>query len=995
MASPEELKVVEIRSPPAEPLPPLSSAQAQGLLPALGNALPIPDDNAPPANGASAAQGEHLVPQESPLKGGALGGVVSQAAAVAGSIASTAKAAASEISEAATPRVNSKHASATVSPAKGAAAAAGGSPATPARTTIGAESAGPFAGAGATAAKAVGAGGDATPRSPTLGTPRASGVAPASSLKTSTSLRIQESLKQLPSVASDAARQAGQAYVEAGKEAKQTLNTLAGLPFLKKEGSPITITLDQVLTALFFVVVGVQVLLVPLFMPSIFRLAYSLAWGLLAGLGLSFLFYLNKKRKAEVNELLAVNLGLKGISLVAGGLPSWFNISQKEKMEWLNSLIEEIWPFVDKGICQMIKEITAQVMPEVLKQLPAGLGGLVKSIGFKHLTFGAAPFRVESIWVDETEKERLLMEVSVKWCGDPNITLAIELPTGQKLCPRVMDITFVASIRIMLDPLVDRIPGFVGAMATVPKPPLIKYRLDFGKALGGSMAPAAVTPVINYFMKEIITKMLVWPQRLVIPILQETEQDRILIQRLMRRHRGVIRIYVRRARDFKKAEWGNNNDVLCELTTDSEHFESTTIKRAKVRNPDKNKDKELDSKKTSTASNANQVAAAAAAQVTVDLAADAAAAEAAAARKKQLAAERPKEVVVWNEYIYLLVQEPKDQLLRLEAFDIDRLRPGKLLSGQVTQVVNGRQLLGRQLIKMADVCKAGMDDRNNEGLGQRVLLGDGDWGAPGGPGKGMGVVLLTLQYWPFEKLTKYDVENAMHGIVTIRLLKVWGLMAAGDDLSAFVRVTSTANKKEWKSSTRYWSRARHVQRLQNEIKQLRATLERDRREGRPTLAARKEKYVKALEQAVSKDSGQNSKARLVVDMDYTLDSGAMHAIYKVKLTDVIKVKVMEASLLSSSECLGRLDIPVSDIITAHDVNPLTGQQEFGLHRRKWEEYNPDKPEKPMDQLERGLLLEEGDGARIWVELRWVPCIQASGAAGDVVDDDDEDEEAWR
>ena len=48
------------------------------------------------------------------------------------------------------------------------------------------------------------------------------------------------------------------------------------------------------------------------------------------------------------------------------------------------------------------------------------------------------------------------------------------------------------------------------------------------------------------------------------------------------------------------------------------------------------------------------------------------------------------------------------------------------------------------------------------------------------------------------------------GIVTVRLLKVWGLMAAGEDLSAFVRVTSTANKKEWRSSTRYWSRARHV-----------------------------------------------------------------------------------------------------------------------------------------------------------------------------------------
>eukprot|EP00198_Chlamydomonas_reinhardtii_P000382 XP_001689717.1 predicted protein [Chlamydomonas reinhardtii] len=872
-----------------------------------------------------------------------------------------------------------------MSPEKGAVAAAGGLPATPARATT---AAGPFAGAGAAAATAVAAGGDATQVSPTLGTSGASGAVPSSSLKNSASLRIQESLKQLPSVASDAAKQAGKAYVEAGKEAKQTINTLAGLPFLKKEGSPITITLDQVLTALFFVVVGSQVLLVPLFMPSIFRLAYSLVWGLVAGLGLSFLFYLNKKRKAEVNELLSVNLGLKGVSLVAGGLPSWFNISHKEKMEWLNTLIEEIWPFVDKGICQMIKDITAQMMPQVLKQLPAGMGGLVKCISFKHLTFGAAPFRVESIWVDETETERLLMEVSVKWCGDPNITLAIELPTGQKLCPRIMDITFVATIRIMLDPLVDRIPGFVGAMATVPKPPLIKYRLDFGKALGGSMAPAAVTPVVNYFMKEIITKMLVWPQRLVIPILQETEQDRILIQRLMRRHRGVVRIHVRLAKQLKKSEWGNTNDVLCEFTTDSEYFESTSIKRAKI--PDKTKKVTLDSKKNSTSSNANaHVAAAAAAQVSVDPATEAAAA-AAAARKKKQRAEQPKEVVVWNEYIYLLVQEPKDQLLRLEVFDIDRLRPGKLLSGQVTQVVNGRQLMGRQLIKLSEACKDGMNG-NNERAEQQVLLGDNDWGAPGGPGKGLGIVHMTLQYWPFERLTKYDVENAMQGIVTVRLLKVWGLMAAGEDLSAFVRVTSTANKKEWRSSTRYWSRARHIQRLQHEIQQLRTTMERDKREGRPTLAARKEKYVKALEQAVSRDAGQNSKARLVVDMDYTLDSNAMHAIYKVKLTDVIKVKVMEASLLSSAECLGRLDIPVSDIITAHDVNPLTGQQEFGLHRRKWEEYNPDKPDKPMDQLERGLLLEEGDGARIWVELRWVPCIQASGAASGI-EEGEEDEE---
>ena len=29
------------------------------------------------------------------------------------------------------------------------------------------------------------------------------------------------------------------------------------------------------------------------------------------------------------------------------------------------------------------------------------------------------------IWVDPDEKKSLVLEVSIKWCGDPNITLAI------------------------------------------------------------------------------------------------------------------------------------------------------------------------------------------------------------------------------------------------------------------------------------------------------------------------------------------------------------------------------------------------------------------------------------------------------------------------------------------------------------------------------------------------------------------------------------------
>ncbi|EFJ40788.1 hypothetical protein VOLCADRAFT_107980 [Volvox carteri f. nagariensis] len=327
-------------------------------------------------------------------------------------------------------------------------------------------------------------------------------------------------LDELQKFAAEAAKQAGQDYMEAGKQAQLTLKDLLSLR--EKEGPPVTLTVDQIATAAIFLVAGLQLLILPIFLPSTFRLLYSLLWGLLVGLGLSFLFFHNKKKKAEVNELLSTNLGLKGIQLVAAGVPALCSVSNTEKMEWLNALVVEVWPFVDKAVCNMVKDITAQMMPGILQSLPPVLSSQVKSVGFKHLTFGAVPFRVEGIHVHKEADDGLVLELSVKWCGDPNITLAIEVPAGQKLCPRMLDITFAVTVRVLLRPLVPRLPGFVALMATVPKPPLIKYRLDFGKALGGSMLPKLVTPVIDYFIKGTLDRMLVWPNRIVLPILQST-----------------------------------------------------------------------------------------------------------------------------------------------------------------------------------------------------------------------------------------------------------------------------------------------------------------------------------------------------------------------------------------------------------------------------------------------------------------------------------------
>lgn len=51
-------------------------------------------------------------------------------------------------------------------------------------------------------------------------------------------------------------------------------------------------------------------------------------------------------------------------------------------------------------------------------------------IGHTQLTFGDAPFRIERISVTDSYHEGLEMEYALRWCGDANITLAIDLASG-------------------------------------------------------------------------------------------------------------------------------------------------------------------------------------------------------------------------------------------------------------------------------------------------------------------------------------------------------------------------------------------------------------------------------------------------------------------------------------------------------------------------------------------------------------------------------------
>lgn len=85
--------------------------------------------------------------------------------------------------------------------------------------------------------------------------------------------------------------------------------------------------------------------------------------------------------------------------------------------------------------------------------------------------------------------------------------------------PKITNISCYGTLRLIFKPLVSTLPGFGAIVITFPKPPVIRFNCDFGRALGGSVSGNMVRSALDSFIKDTLANMYVWPQRYVAPII--------------------------------------------------------------------------------------------------------------------------------------------------------------------------------------------------------------------------------------------------------------------------------------------------------------------------------------------------------------------------------------------------------------------------------------------------------------------------------------------
>ncbi|KAM7272310.1 hypothetical protein ACFE04_026973 [Oxalis oulophora] len=128
----------------------------------------------------------------------------------------------------------------------------------------------------------------------------------------------------------------------------------------------------------------------------------------------------------------------KSLQRLIAELPFWVKNPDYDRVDWINKLNANMWPYLDKGICKMVKTISKPIIAEQIPKYK------IQSVDFEVLSLG-----MKVLMTDEKE---LIIEPLLKWAGNPNIIVAAKA-FGLRATVQVVDLQVFASPRITLKPL--------------------------------------------------------------------------------------------------------------------------------------------------------------------------------------------------------------------------------------------------------------------------------------------------------------------------------------------------------------------------------------------------------------------------------------------------------------------------------------------------------------------------------------------------------------
>uniref|UniRef100_G1P7B2 Extended synaptotagmin 1 n=1 Tax=Myotis lucifugus TaxID=59463 RepID=G1P7B2_MYOLU len=219
-------------------------------------------------------------------------------------------------------------------------------------------------------------------------------------------------------------------------------------------------------------------------------------------------------------------------------LPAWVSFPDVEKVEWLNKIVAQVWPFLGQYMEKLLAETVA---PSVRGSNPH-----LQTFTFTRVELGEKPLRILGVKVHPGQnKQQILLDLNISYVGD----IQIDVEVKKYFCKAgVKGMQLHGVLRVILEPLIGDLP-IVGAVSMffIRRP-----TLDINwTGMTNLLDIPGCSSLSDTMIMDSIAAFLVLPNRLLVPLVPDLHDVAQLRSPLPR---GIIRIHLLAARGLSSKD---------------------------------------------------------------------------------------------------------------------------------------------------------------------------------------------------------------------------------------------------------------------------------------------------------------------------------------------------------------------------------------------------------------------------------------------------------
>ncbi|XP_076603114.1 extended synaptotagmin-3 [Chaetodon auriga] len=263
------------------------------------------------------------------------------------------------------------------------------------------------------------------------------------------------------------------------------------------------------------------------------------------------------------NETHVVNKELRSALQMA----SWVHFPDVEKVDWVNKVLEQAWPFFGMYMEKLLKE---SIQPTVRLSSPA-----LKMFTFTKVHFGHIPLRITGMkaYTHEVDQREVVLDLNICYEGDVDIDAVVKEP----ITAGVKGLKLKGMLRVILEPLIGQAPLVGGVTFFFIRRPTLEINWT---GMTNLLDSPAFSSLSEETIMDIIASLMVLPNRMCVPLIDQVKVDQMRFPL----PRGVVRVHLLEARDLVAKDTymmglvKGKSDPYATVRVGNRHFKSKVVK---------------------------------------------------------------------------------------------------------------------------------------------------------------------------------------------------------------------------------------------------------------------------------------------------------------------------------------------------------------------------------------------------------------------------------